>query len=65
MVFDTTTEKEIQHVGAQLIGFHGPPFQFADYERFRAKFGIMPDLCAVLTWNKFVARMNIKVFIFK
>ena len=59
MVFDTTTEEEIQRVSASMIGSRGPPFRFVDYERFRGKFGITPDLCA-LTWNRIVRKMNAK-----
>ena len=36
---------------------NGPPFHFVDYERFKAKFGLMPDLCA-LVWNRIAVRLN-------
>ena len=58
MTYRTTTEEEIQRISAPLISLaNGPPFRFVDYERFKAKFGVMPDLCALI-WNRIVVRLN-------
>ena len=58
MSYNRTTEEEIQRISAPMIALaNGPPFRFVDYERFKAKFGLMPDLCA-LVWNRIAVRLN-------
>ena len=54
-----TDENTIKTLSKSMIG--SPPgldFRFTDYERFKAKFGITTELCALL-WNKMVKTLDL------
>ena len=60
MAYQFTTEEEIKTLSQPLIGADNDPpavFRAVDYERFKAKFGVRPDL-AVQVWNMIASKLN-------
>ena len=58
MNYQITTEEEIKLLSAPMIGSNnGALFQATDYQRFKAKFGVTPDVYS-LVWNKMIERLN-------
>ena len=54
----TTTEREIKVLSAPMIGSaNGEHFLSVDYERFKAKFGITPEICSEV-WNQIAEKLN-------
>ena len=54
----TATVEEIKVLSAPMIGStNGAAFRAVDYERFKAKFGVTPDVCR-LVWNQIAQKMN-------
>ena len=57
MSIQTVTEREIRQLSLPLIGSLNVNFRRIEHERFKAKFGVTVELCA-MTWNLMVSNLN-------
>lgn len=56
--YQFTSVEEIKRLSAPMIASNnGAAFRSIDYERFKSKFGVTPDVCS-LVWNEIATKLN-------